>query len=71
MATTTIPDRHTYTLDEACALLGISMRTARRILAAGEDLHPDAPAIRVGGRWKVARRKLDTLLGIETEPVAS
>lgn len=62
-------DRLTYTLDEACARLGITTRTAHRILAAAPtdrpELHPDVPAVRIGGRWKIPRRALDALLGVE------
>ena len=58
-------DRLTYTLDEACARLGITTRTGHRLLAVKPELHPNVPAVRIGGRWKIPRRALDELLGVE------
>lgn len=57
-----------YSLGEACALLGISVRTAHRILANGqEELRPGVPAIRIGGRWKIPRRAVDSLMLVGDE----
>lgn len=55
----------TYPLAEACALLGISRRNADRMLAAGQQIHPEIPAVRIGTRWLVQRRALDRVLGID------
>lgn len=59
--TTDAPPSLALDLAEAAALLGISYRTAKEIIArnrAGErsSLGDGIPAVKVGGKWKVARR---------------
>lgn len=64
------PDRTgtlTYTLEEACQLIGISVRTAHRLLAKGDELHPGVPAVRIGGRWKIPRWAVDQLFARPVE----
>lgn len=55
----------TYSVPEACALLGISRQRAHRLLAATGRLSPELPAIKIGARWQVQRRAVDRLLGID------
>lgn len=48
-----------YLLNEAAVLLGISPKTARRMIA--EDRFP-VPAFKLGARWFVRRHELDAFL---------
>lgn len=57
----------TYSVPEACALLGISRQRAHRLLHETGRLHDDIPCIKLGGRWQVQKKALDRVLGIEDE----
>lgn len=57
MKLTSPPERATYTLAEAAWLLGVSVATLRRAIAAGE-----VPGLRVRGRILVPRESFDRLL---------
>lgn len=60
---TTATERRTYTLAEACDLLGISRRNADRLLADTGRIHPDVHCVRIGSRWLVSKAELLALLG--------
>lgn len=55
----------TYSVPEACALLGISRQRAHRLLNATGRLAPELPAIKIGARYQIVRGPVDRLLGIE------
>ena len=59
--TTTLPAPLAFDLAEAAAVMGISYRTAKDIIARNRtgdrsSLGDGFPAVKVGGVWKVARR---------------
>jgi excisionase family DNA binding protein len=51
------------TLAEAAAYLKISTRTLMRQILAG-----NIPAVKVGGQWRIRKRKLDEILNAEPKP---
>lgn len=53
-------DRATVSVEEAAALLGISLGSARKAVRNGE-----VPALRLGSRWLVPVPKLLAMLGDE------
>lgn len=54
----TSPDRDILNVDEAAALLGVSVKTFNKVLHA-EDL----PARKIGREWKFSRRHLIEWVG--------
>lgn len=60
------PGPATYTIPEVAHMLGMSESAAYKAAQRGQM---PVPAIRVGGRWMIPRRPLDTLLGL-TETAA-
>jgi excisionase family DNA binding protein len=61
--TTKRPDRATYSVSEAAALLGVSLGTAYKAVRSGS-----LPVIQVGGRYLIPREALDRLLAGESGP---
>lgn len=53
------PQKLTYTMSEAAALIGIHVQTARHLAFIGEF---PVEVIRVGHRWFVRRGELDAFL---------
>ena len=53
-----VPDREILNVDEASALLGVSVKTFTRVLHA-----EDVPARKIGREWKFSRRALIDWVG--------
>jgi excisionase family DNA binding protein len=61
------PERQTYTVEEAAAILGIARATAYIAVRDGS-----LPTIRIGRRLLVPRAQIDRMLGLNDErPAAS
>ncbi len=73
LALLAVSHRYGITLDDVAARFGCSIRTARRMLRALEDVFPDVAAgVDEDGRkrWRLARGPLDHLMTVSAEEMA-